>query len=326
MRTAWALGCWAALTAAAPANEPEDKPPPPDRFAEEIKKARDPVAVAVAEIADVKSGHLFEAMDVLAEHWQDPRSEEALEELAGHGPMIARCVLTPAGEASIRLGKIQTRKEYHELMKGADTPKEQAARVRKVFEDHPRWLDPKKRPSAKTAVVGMLLATLEQQSGPEAVDLAARAGMLGRDWARRYPDVVLATIKKLGRDQTLDTPYLLSAVSDANPKGLVDLAEAWLDGANGEEQVRALISVVRSQSDGQDRLIRRLKDDRPLVVRHAVSWLSYSFPDRTSLFAIDKAMCRRKADGADAQELSYYEAVLRGIREEIAEKERAGKP
>ena len=336
-----ALGLWcvAVLAVAAGGREepPDTKPPASEeekardaqkrreQFAAELKTAKDPVAVGVMMVRDPFRDIAVAGMDVLAEHWQDPRSATTLEELVEGPGALRDGFLTVAGEARIRLDRVRGRKAFAELMKGADRPEDRAARVREVFTKNPTWLEPLRRPPYKNELVSLLVKAAVDSEGEKAVDLLVQSRLLTREWATQHEEALLRHVKQLGPAKTLATEGLLSLVMAGKGKGRIELIESWLADAREESEIEPLLGGLAKLPDGRDHLLRLVQDKRRLVVENAVAWLRHSYPDEVSLKAVAETARRRKEAGAGEDELNYYRTVQRAIEKEIAEK-KGGKP
>jgi hypothetical protein len=320
------LCCWLGLDGGAPALDPNREKAAQEarqrleKFAADVKAAKDPVELAAVALKDGSHGLALAALDVLADHWQDPRAVKALEQLADEGPhTLGDGLRTMAGEAYFRLLLVRARREVRDLLKGADKPEDKLARVRAVLAEHPTWLEPRQRPADKADVVRLLIEAAASAGDP-AVDLLASSGLLTGAWAGQHGEAVLGYAKKLGRAKALTTPRLLEALVAAKVKGHVELLDAWLAEARQEDEIRELVSALAGLPDGQSRMLALLDDKRPAVLRFAVTRLRYSFPDEKSRQGVSAALQKRKQSGADETELRFLESALKGIEQAIADK------
>jgi hypothetical protein len=292
-----------------------------EEFQAELKKTKDPVALAVKMAKDPDSSCALVGMDVLVEHWQDPRAIKTLQQIADSDRHSVRDgLLTLAGQAAVRLDRALGRKEYEALMKGADKPGEKLARIREVFDKNPLWLDRNRRPHDKQTVVRLLIRSAEEAGGEKAIDLVVKSGLLTQEWARRHDEALLRYVKSLGCEKTLAIQGLLDRVLEGRAKDKASLLEAWLADATRENEIETLVQTLAGLPDGRDRLIKVLKDRRPAAIKRAAVILAYNFADQKSLDAIKETIERRKEEKASKEEMDFLTTLQRKLEKDLGPK------
>lgn len=293
------------------------------RFREELKKATDPVALALPLAKDRFLFCARAAMDVLLDHWSDPRAEQALAELAQGEPKFLRDgLITAAGEAHLRLLKLRAKKEVQALLKGAKTPREQWLQIKALLEKNVDAL-PGKSADEKAAVHSQLLQSAKELGGAEAVPVLLQSGALpfGDPYLSQQSQGVFDYVSKLGAEKTLAGPApLLNYLVASGNAGVGPLLEGWLKEVKDDQPLKELVARLASLPDGKQRLIRLLNDTRPIVVTKAASWLEHSHPSAESLQAVRDAIQRRRKAGATDKEIKYLEAVAKEIEEALKSK------
>ena len=90
-----------------------------EEFEAAVKKAEDPVALAIPMARDRSEPCALSGIRVLSEHWEDPRVETTLSELAkGEPKSLPGGIITPAGRAYLALCLVEARKERKSILKG----------------------------------------------------------------------------------------------------------------------------------------------------------------------------------------------------------------
>jgi len=295
------------------------------RFQEEVKKAPDPVALAIPLAKDRFLFCARAAMDLLLDHWNDARAEQTLADIAQGEPKFLRDGLkTAAGEAHIRLLKLRAKKEFQGLLKDAKTPRDQWLQIKALFEKNPEWLSPvKPLTEEKAALLPLLFETAKVAGGADAVPLLLQSGSLsaGDPYLAKNSEAVFEYISRLGPEKTLASPVnLLDYLVASRHQGAGGLLEAWLKLVKEESHLKALVTRVAYLPDGKQRLIKLLDDTRPAVVTKAASWLEHSYPSPDSLKAVRDAIQRRKKAGATEREIEYLQAVAAEIEEALNSK------
>jgi len=294
-----------------------------EKFREDLKTAADPVALAIPAAKD-RSGYVaIPALDVLLEHWKDPRSEQTLDEVAQGGPhWRGELGLTVWGEAAARLGKVRAKKQIHALLGEKATAKEKLEAIREWCRAHPEVIDPNKGSHLKTMVIEAAM----EYGGGEAMDLVAPSSALPAGgivaYVKKYPKEAIAFARQQG-------PICFSYWGFGDGfiflgPDAVSLVEEWLKNDPKGENSGGYIYALSRLPDGKQRMLNLLNDPRPAVVKRAAGWLRSSFPDQESQEAIRAALERRRQAGAPEDELSYYAAVLGQIGASVAEKK--GRP
>ena len=189
----------------------------------------DPVAVAMTAAKD-RSGYVaIPAMDVLLEHWEDPRSEQTLDEVAQGGPhWRGELGLTVWGEAAARLEKVRAKKQVYALFEGKTSAKEKLETIRQVYATNP--------PKHGTQLHSLLIQTAIEVGGGEAMDLVAPSSALPAGgivaYVKKYPKEAIAFAQKSGCDQTLSYYAFLDALLTTNDPAVAGLLENCLKQAN----------------------------------------------------------------------------------------------
>lgn len=304
-------------------------------FQEELQKAENKVDIAIKMVKDeyasfphpmkkdiVWAGRIAKSgMDVLLEHWEDPRSETVLEDLSKRGQLSVRDgFLTLAGEAKQRLWKVQAKKVHKSLMEGKTTPRESYDAVKKYLEEHPEVYVIGKRPSEMVYLSELLIGEAIRSGGADAIPFLVRAGFQGGkdtgEYCKTYFRDLLVYARKIGPAEALSTD-LIGVLVRTQDKAVTALLEEWLKDAKEEWVSEALVNALGNLPGAQDRMIKLLEDNRLSVVRRAIGGLGYLFPDQKSIDAIRKTVERLMKSGMTTKDASYYNAVIKGIEEEL---------
>jgi hypothetical protein len=301
-----------------------------DRFHKALETSNDPVGLAMpianlalsspGQVPDAGQGRApLEAMKVLAEHWQDPRAEATLAEIARKEPRVAREGFpTLAGKGQEFLQQVLAKKEYFSILDGAKTPQEKVARIRAAFEAHPNWLEPGKVPD-QAYLIKMLVDTALALDPPAAIDLGVRSGVLSGDDVRQHAGALLRYARQLDPDKALADPQLLMRLEQTQDPGAAPLVESWLAALKDDKSADRLVAALAKLPGAEKRLQALLNDARPAVALEAVSWLHSRFPDPSSLQAVEQLLQKREQQGAPEKERKYLRAVIDGMKKTIAE-------
>lgn len=301
------------------------------QFRAEAKKFPDPVALALPLLQRKYKLSAEVAMDILVEHWNDPRAEKALKRFSGelsHGPAVHPDVPSLAREASNRVDLLRAKKEQGRLLKGADTAGAKMAKIRALFAGNPNWLDEEKASADEHALVRLLVDTALASAGPEAMDLIVQydlLGMIGDKEAQRHADAICEFARQKGPEKVLANRQLFATLCYTRSAKVAELLEDWVKHEKAEKNLERLIHALTG-ADAQTRLIRLLDDSRGPVVKMAADSLRSSFPDATSLKALKQTLQARKAAGSQPTELDFLLTTIQEIEQEISTKKGKDQP
>jgi hypothetical protein len=262
------------------------------------------------------------AMDVLLEHWADPRSEKALAEIAERGEWYeSEGFVTIWGKAGQRRDQIRVRKVLDKLLAGKTAAQERWQAIRQYWGDNPELMKLHLRAQVhyEYVLMGALIQEAVRAGGVEAVEFLVRAGLACFVPVSDFAEELVICAKRLGRDETLKSKDFVWALTNAarsdKAPDVVPLFEQWLAETQDNEQagqlVQALINSGKLKT--KEELLRMLKDDRPAVVWIATLRLSMDFGDRESLEKIRSAYNRLKGLEISAEEMNQFETKIRAL-------------
>jgi len=318
-----ATGC-----AVSQCGEPVNGAPAPtqeERFLAEVKKAKDPVALAAAVLKGKKfAGMEFLALRVLRERWEDPQAAKVLQEISKSQPRTRRDGLkTIAGHAHDALQYVLAKNELKAMLKGKHTAVEKLAALKKAFASHPDWLLPKKRLRDKAVLVYLMIQEIVNSRLPEGAGLVVESGCLSAkellDYVKANPKFVVAWAEKSGPKKALHFPNLVGALGASADPGATKLLTDWLQKAKNREDVDALVSALASGPTGRKQIVALLRSKREVVLKSAAGILAGYFASEESATQVEGLIRLRKAAGAQKAELDYYRRLLKQIREEVKE-------
>ena len=281
-----------------------------DVFRARAAEAADPVAFALPVVNSPDLRATTAAMDVLAEHWEDPRSERALAEIArGEPKYLGDGFKTRAGEAYERLLLLRGRKQYASLMAGKESPDQKMKAIRDAFAEHPDWLDPKTRPRERAVLVSLLVNTTIEVGGAGALDLVAQAGHMTPEYARRHPRETLEYAREIGCREACSLPRFLDSLAATQEEDAAALAREWLGRSRAKDEIFYLVDVLSRLPGGGRELASLLSAENPQVVYQAAFRLAKSAPTRATLEAISGTIGRLEEAGHMEGDLHGLEAV-----------------
>jgi hypothetical protein len=288
------------------------------------QETADAVLTAITMAKSKQPDRAVRGMEVLAQHWKDPRSEQALAEIArGEPKHIGDGLLTVHGRALLLLRIVRAKKEHHALLEGKQSSEEQLKAVRTAFAKHPDWLDPLKRPHDKVELVPMLIKTAVRTGGGTVVDLVFESGCFTgvevMAYVKKHPREAVAYAQEIGLERSLSFHWFVDALYFEAGSDGEKLVKGWLQTTQDEDLIDGLLGVVSRGKGARDYLLTMLEDRRPAVVKGAALRIGHRFPDPEVLAAIEAALVRRKKEGAPAKELQFLQAVTQGVQTEIAE-------
>jgi hypothetical protein len=308
----------------------EDTPNQPEAsqeitaFLAEVKNSADPVALAM----EVLKGQKFQgaepyALNVLLEHWKDPRSEDALADVAKGEPKEMRDGFrTLAGEAEQRLFVLRAKKNYETIMKDRVSAEDRLKAVRDTFEKHPDWLDPDKRPKNKVPLVSLLVQAATEAGG-KGVDVVVQSRALSQkelgDYIKAYPESAVEYGRQIGMERALSLDGFVRGLAVSENDAAAALLSEWLKAAKKKEDLDALVAALSGGKGGKQRLFRMLTDARPVVVQKAANILAGFYPSNESLSRLQDALEYHKQAEAPKEEIAFLEAVIKRMKAEIAE-------
>ena len=307
----------------------------PDEFKAALAKSADPVALA-SKYANLR-GYDDQmmaaptakfAMDVLAEHWQDPRARAILEQIAKGEPKdFGELGLTAAGWAANRLTLMDALRERHKILDEIKDPKQIMEKIRTFFKEHPKWLRGDAETGEERCLASLLIEDAEKAGGDEAVDL-----VVDSEWhdiipafVKRHPEAALAYAKKIGRERTLGNYEFLESLRHVRLPGTAPLLEKWVTGEMDAHTCWTVVGVLSALPGGQERLIGLLTDPRKDVYLTAASYLARSHASAESLDAIRAEIKRRKAQGAPQDEVRRMEEMAQDLEKKLASSGKGGK-
>jgi len=253
-------------------------------------------------------------LQVLADRWRDPRSEEILKQLTNSGPKLIEGELelqSLAFAADRFLMMLQDNREYDSLLKGLNTPDERVKQIREYFDAHPDLLATACYGRPNRPIVRMLLDEAEKLQGAAVIDLLVRSQLFGYDHFSRYKDALLDYAEKLGREKALAMPYLLQYIAATKNTNAIPLLTKWFS----EEPSGEIMATLVKLPGAKERLLKWLNDPRPGVARAAANRLVTVAPDSESLKAVNALIERRKQEGASKNDISFFESVVKSIKQ-----------
>jgi len=259
----------------------------------------------------------FPHLQVLADRWDDPRSEEILKQLAASGPKKIEGELemqTLAYAADRYLIQLQDNREYDGLLQAIDKPDDRVKKIREYFDAHPELLKTKCYGRPNRPIVRMLLDEAEKLKGAEVIDLLVCSQLYGSGHFAKYGDALLDYAKKLGRAKAVATPYLLQYLAITGNTNAVPMLEGWFK----EEPDGKVMDMLCKFPDAKSRLLTWLKDSRPGVARNAACWLALVAADNDSLNAVNELINQLRKSGAPKDEISFFEGAAKSIRQMMA--------
>jgi len=300
-----------------------------DEFKAALAKSADPVALA-SKYANLREYDVQMmaaptaklAMDVLAEHWQDPRARAILEQIAkGEPKHFGELGLTAAGEAASRLTLMDALRERHKILDEIKDPKQIMEKIRTFFKEHPKWLRGDAETGEERCLASLLIEDAEKAGGDDAVDLVVESSEHRYDivtkFVKRHPEAALAYAKKIGRERALDLGYFMEGLRTAKPNGIVPLLEGWLVEETDAKRLQGLVWILGYVPGGRERMVRLLSDPRKDVyltaARYIVSW--QASPE--SLAAIRKAIQHHKNQGAPEEEIRRMEDEAQDLEKKL---------
>lgn len=256
----------------------------------------------------------FPHLQVLADRWDDPRSEDILKQLTNSGPRKIEGELemqTLAYAAEKYLILLQDNRDYDGLLKGIKKPEERVKTIRAYFDTHPDLLETKCVRTPNRPIVRMLLNEAEKIHGANMLDLLVRSQLYGTDHFKQYKEELCAYAKQLGREKAVSTPHLLQYITSTGNTNSIPLLEQWFrEDANGE-----IASALAQLPGAKERLLSWLSDERPGVACMAANWLILAAPDAQSINAIKLLIDRKREVAGSQKEINVLENVVRSIEQ-----------
>jgi len=219
-------------------------------------------------------------LQVLADRWSDPRSEEILKQLAKSGPKKIEGELemqTLAVAAERYLIILQDNREYDALLKGIDKSDDRVKKIREYFDAHPDLLATKCYGRPNRPIVKVLLDEAEKLKGAEVLDLLVRSQLYATGHFNQYKDALLDYATKLGREKAVATPYLLQYIQATGNGNALPVLAKWLSEETNEGNALELTKAIARLPGSQQLLEKLTKDPRKSVALWATTVL-YSKP------------------------------------------------
>ncbi len=213
-------------------------------------------------------GQAFPYLQVLADRWDDPRSEAILKQLTNSGPSRIEGELlmqTLAYAAERHLILLQDNREYDGLLKGIDKPEERVSKIRQYFDAHQDLLATKCYGRPNRPIVQKLLAEAEKLKGAEVIDLLVRSQLYGTGHFIQYKNALLDYTKKLGREKAVATPYLFQYIVATGNADALPILEQWLSEEPNEDNALMLTQAIARLPGAQKVLETLTKDPRAKV-------------------------------------------------------------
>jgi hypothetical protein len=288
-----------------------------ERIAQITKQAQ---GKTVSQLHSMLDQQVWDDLNTLVEHWEDPRVEPLLQTLANAGPQhIGDLGNTLTGQAQDSLLQVQANQIRRDLLTGKDDTAAKLTAIRQFLQQHPDLLSPETRPLDKFFLVRTLVGEAMESSGANAMDLAVKSGFVSMGgYAKKYSSQLVEYARRIGLKESFAAPYLLDRIKETGDSGFAPLLDDWVKDDTKGEHAGVLVGFRAGLPGGKNRLLELLNDSRSSVVREAVVWLRHSFPDEESKDAIRALRLRREQSGAEASELSFYSAVIQQIEQEIA--------
>ncbi|HOD84241.1 MAG TPA: hypothetical protein PKG77_22690 [Phycisphaerae bacterium] len=293
-----------------------------EEFRAALEASTDPVAMAVGflrgraapgrnVLVDISSSDEMLAMDVLAGHWADPRSEAALAEIAASGRRGGGGIEYYPGDAWTRLVQVRARRGAQAVLAGADGAADVLARVRKAFADNP--IDGPEA-NQRAALRARLAERAMELAGGGAADVVLLGGDRSTilDLARRNPAETVKQVRTIGAKQMLSgsRPGGLSLLVSVRPRGLQPLLEEWLAAETDKLRMRYLVLHLCTLG-GRERTVQLLKSARREEYETAARHIE-SYPTAAELQDLCDELDRRRKGGAGPAELGLFEDAIRG--------------
>lgn len=337
-RVAAALMLAAALVSAARAQENSEKKTPgaspheanataapmtPEQLKAAAAESGDPVAIALTVVHQRRPGPFgvatpaaLAAMDILTDHWRDARVREVLSEIAkGEPKREGDLNLTAAGEAAARLELVDARGQRAAILGQAKTPDERMARIRECFKEHPQWLT-----SGHDILVDLLLDDAVEAAGADAVDLVveSRRRLIVRVFVKQYPQASLDYARKIGRDGTLSKYEFVVSLAATGMPEVAAMFEEWLPQETDAKRLRTVVGMLSSYPNGQQRLIRLLRDPRIEVFATVARYLRNDHLSPESLAAVRSEIARRRQAGDAAANIRILEGIAEDMHTQLS--------
>lgn len=261
----------------------------------------------------------FPHLQLLADRWDDPRSEAILKQLTNSGPNKIEgelCMQTLAYAAERYLYQLQANREYASIMKNTDTKADQIQKIREYFNQNPAVVAQDELRKRKGFLVDKLLKTVEEVAGADGIDLMLQHGRFSRAHLSKYDDAIFLYANKIGSRKARQiysvVDYVNHIAATRNAKALPFIAD-WLNEETNDRDAESLAMCIANLPGGETNLLTALNHKCPSAVKYAAGVLAVKYPNET-VTALTALIARRKADGANPAELSDIQSQISKIQ------------
>lgn len=215
-----------------------------DRYLEELKHTQDSVGLAQKMALD-RSVDPRWAVQILKDHWEDPRSEQALATIAQSGPHMIGELETPYGIAQAGLVEVRTRKQMRKIVAGKETEAERTEAIINYLQKNPELIRVYVTNAESYSLKHMLCAELEKSGKPEAAQVLLKSGYITPSFGQKHFQEMLEYARELPGEEAVSNTVLVERLFESGDKAAIPLLEKWLTYAKTDGQKAYLESAVR---------------------------------------------------------------------------------
>jgi hypothetical protein len=214
-----------------------------NRYLDELSKSKDPVAVAQKVLVDPVVFDPRWAIGILEEHWQDSRSEQALEDFSLRGPIRFHDLTTESGIANGALHRVRAKKLHQEIISGKESETERTKAIVEYLENHPELT--KIYDGHDFDIRRLLYTELGKSDDTNAIRLVLKAGEITTAFAKKHFKEMLDYAQGLTPEEAFKNPPLLDWLSRAHSPEVIPLFEKLLPNAKTSDQRSFLETALR---------------------------------------------------------------------------------
>lgn len=258
-------------------------------------------------------------LQVLADRWNDPRSEEILKQLTNSGPRRVEGELqmqTLAYAAERYLNLLQANRDYAVIINDADTQATKTQKIREYFNQNPAVVPQNELRKRKGFLVNKLIKTAEETDGADAIDLILQYGGYSIAHLSRYDGAIFAYAKTIGSHKARQISSLVGYVdhiASAQDARTLPLIADWLNEETNDREAESFAMYISRLPGGEKYLQTALTHKCPSAVKFAARVLADKNPTDVA-DALKSLLERRKAEGANTTELADIQTQLSQVQ------------
>jgi hypothetical protein len=215
------------------------------RYREALHRDKDPVAVAARWATD-KAVESHESLDFLADHLDDPRSEQALATVAQSEPQfLSDGLITRAGYAEKILTELWVRRQFADIVGQAQGIPERTAAIITFLHKRPDLMEPIPSSATNAFLADRLFQELAKSDDTNAVRLIFESGHITRSYATNHFQQMLVYARSLTPEQGVSNPPLVERLSESGDPAVIPILEQWMPHAKTDGQKDYFKSALR---------------------------------------------------------------------------------